>query len=255
MGVTKSGVDKSEEMAMKRTCKLNWKGLPLLGFLLLASTGCRDMVGEAIPPTKQVLPPIQPVSQGSPPGLHVNMAGNDVVVAMIHSTTTVPRNDIWALHSPEQDYDVRARNEQIFSTKGGLWPTLFTPKPEFIEIDQIEPQPFRRLAGVLVGDSVMAIIDMGDGSPMQVIRPGMQIPNSPWKVISIDEEKATLHRNGNKRPKDIVVRLQGPVSPGFNPSPGIGNAPNPGGNPGGPPARGRGSKTGGAVGGGGGGIQ
>jgi hypothetical protein len=60
----------------------------------------------------------------------------------------------------------------------------------------------------------MAIIDMGNNTPMQLIRPGMQIPNSPWKVISINEDEAVLRRSGNKRPKEIVVRLQGPIAPG-----------------------------------------
>jgi hypothetical protein len=129
---------------------------------------------------------------------------------------TVARPDAFALSTPEQDYDTRAQNEIVFSRANGgqFWPASFVPKVEAVTVEVVEPQPFRRLAGVLIGDSVMAIIDMGNGSPMQLIRPGMSIPNSPWKVKSIDQEKAVLIRGGNKLPKEIIVRLQGPLSSG-----------------------------------------
>jgi bifunctional DNA-binding transcriptional regulator/antitoxin component of YhaV-PrlF toxin-antitoxin module len=78
------------------------------------------------------------------------------------------------------------------------------PADEVAEV--IEPQPFRRLAGIMVGDSVLAIIDMGDGN-LQIVRPGQQIPGTEWTVASIDEEKAVLRRSGNKKPKEVVVPL------------------------------------------------
>jgi hypothetical protein len=68
-------------------------------------------------------------------------------------------------------------------------------------IPVVEPQPYRRLSGIVVGDSVLALIVMGDGAGPQIIRPGLRIPNSPWRVISIDEEQAVLRRDGDVLPR------------------------------------------------------
>ena len=240
MSVTHLKLEKSEKMAMQRTRNFKRMGWPLLGVLSIVAAGCHTDTGTYTPPQQQKLTVPPPVAVGNPPGLPVASSKlEDVVPGLVASYTPVPRSDIFALHEDEADYDVRARNERIVQTTGGFFGQLFTPKIESVQVDQVEPQPFRRLAGVLVGDSVMAIIDMGNNSPMQVIRPGMQIPNSPWKVISIDEDKAVLVRGGNKLPKKIVVRLQGPaVSSPVNFGPGIGGGnpnPNPGGNGGNPP--------------------
>lgn len=78
---------------------------------------------------------------------------------------------------------------------------------------QYVQEPDRRLAGVMIGDTVSALIDMNDGSPMQIIRPGSTVKGpggqDAWVVVSIDEEKAVLQRIDKKiRPAYIVVRLQ-----------------------------------------------
>jgi len=257
MTVTETNLNKSEELNMRLKNNLKRTALPILGLALLPATGCRDVVGESAAPQKQVLPPPEAVAQGNPPGLPVRLGGPEMIGPFLGSYTTVARNDPWRLHDNEAEYDIKAKNEKTFAVTGGFFPPRFVPKIETVEIDQIEPQPFRRLAGVLVGDSVMAIIDMGNGAPMQVIRPGMQIPNSPWKVMSIDEQKAVLHRSGNKRPKDVVVRLQGPaVSSGGG---GQGTAPGGAGrrtNPQAPGDTGVPTRPGGRqIGGGGGGIS
>ena len=223
MSVTQTSLKKSEKMTMPRTLNLTRIGWPILGMALLAVTGCHDEVGEFGGPEKQILPPAEKVAQGNPPGLPVAMGSAPEIQTVLNSYVTVNRPNPWQLHDDEAGYDVKAKNERIFAQTGGFFPPSFVPKIETVQVDEVERQPFRRLAGVLVGDSVMAIIDMGDGSPMQVIRPGMQIPNSPWKVMSIDESNAVLHRNGTKRPKDVVVRLQGPaVSSGGGFAPGGG---------------------------------
>ena len=263
MGVTRKQIEKSEEMAMQQKWNLNQIGLPALGMLLLGVTGCHQVVDDVPPPKAYHFTTPPPIAIGNPAGLPVDPAKQSDIVAVFNpQQKTVTRPDVWALSPLEQDFDTRARNEKIFATTGGTWPTLFQEKPEAVQVDTIEPQPFRRLAGVLVGDSVMAIIDMGDGSPMQVIRPGMQIPNSPWKVISIDEEKAVLRRSGNKRPKEIVVRLQGPAAGGAgNFTAPTGNQggnpanPNPGQGGNRPPRRGGGGGGKSGVGGGAGGID
>jgi hypothetical protein len=101
------------------------------------------------------------------------------------------------------------------------------------------------LAGVLVGDTVSAIIVMEDGST-HLIKPGMRIPNSPWRVLSIDEEKAVLRRAGTVKPTQIIVRLETP--PGGVPT-GGGGGRGPGGAPGNPGgAGGAGGRPGGGLG-------
>lgn len=258
MSVTKSSLNKSERLRMLKNRSWNRVGLPMASLAMLAAAGCHDVVGQSAAPQKQVFPTPEPVFIAAPAGLPVGPAPADSAYKLIHSQTTVTRPDAFRMHDFEEGYDIKARNEKIVQTTGGSWPSFFVPKPEIVQVETVEPQPFRRLAGVLVGDSVMAIIDMGNNTPMQVIRPGMQVPNSPWKVVSIDEEKAILRRTGNKRPKEIIVRLQGPQ---VRSNPGNVTAPsNPGGGGGGQaPGRrggnGNGSSGRGGKGGGAGGID
>lgn len=92
-----------------------------------------------------------------------------------------------------------------------------------VNLTPLEAQPDRRLAGVLVGDTVTALIDMGDGSGIIAVRPGQIIePAKEWQVYSIDEEKAILRRTNKRvRPEFVVVRL-GPNLTGGAPGDGGG---------------------------------
>ena len=237
------------------------------GLILLAGAcaavglgGCAVTPVADVPPAKtfhgppQKIPSVE-VTAGTP----VRQGDNSMIIADYKAFKVTARPDPFALRPFEQEHEAKENNERIFATTGSFFGPLFVPKPESVQVERVEPQPFRRLAGVLVGDSVIAIIDMGDGSPMQVIRPGMQIPNSPWRVVSIDSDKAILRRSGFVKPTEVVVRLQ---SPAFNGGPaaqptGQGQAPGQGGQqqqpPGGGGRFGRGG--GGAAGGGGGGIN
>jgi len=138
-----------------------------------------------------------------------------------------PRKDPFEMKPYEKNYDVEQNTMRLVSTYGPF-DSLFTPP---VETDRtppiIEDQPYRRLAGVVVGDSVLAIIDMGNGTT-ELIRPGQQIPNSEWKVVSIDQDKAVLRRGGTALPHEVTVRLESP--PG-----GVGSS---GSTFGGPPGRG-----------------
>jgi len=124
------------------------------------------------------------------------------------------RGDPFLLTSEEAAYDRQQNTERVLGTMGG-WTTEYeAPAEESKEVVPDEPQPYRRLAGIVVGDSVLAIIDMGDGRAATIIRPGMKIPNTEWTVVSIDEDKAVLHRDGPVGPHTISVRLESPP-PGF----------------------------------------
>ncbi len=142
------------------------------------------------------------------------------------------RPDPFALTGLERQYDIKQTSYRVFAGPGFF--NEFTPEPPpDTTPPALEPQPYRRLSGIVVGDSILGIIDMGNGTPPQVIRPGQQIPNSEWKVVSIDEEKAVLRRGGNVLPKEIVVRLESPPGGAFG---GGGNNPPQGGQgQGGPP--------------------
>lgn len=245
----------SMKMGMDEQSKVSRALWLVAGALFLCATGCRDMVGDVPTPKQFKGPKPQMVTNSAKAGVAVPQGDVSLVRKDIEALRVTPRADPFALQQQENQYEVKENNERIFATEGSFFDSLFVPKEDTVFIEQSEPQPFRRLAGVLVGDSVMAIIDMGDGSPMQVIRPGMQIPNSPWKVVSIDQDKAVLRRSGNVKPKEVVVRLQSPAFGGSQPGQGGGGDPGSGG--GGNPGGGQGGKfgNGGGAGGGGGSIS
>lgn len=194
------------------------------GLAALAVSGCHNEVEDVNPPAPVHYPPVGTTQTTAVAGVPVQNPGPaSLVTALIQSYQPHSRIDPWALTREEISFEAKERNARVFATTGNYFPAVFVPQVERTTIVTQEPQPYRRLAGVLVGESVMAIIDMGDGRPMELIRPGMQIPNSPWRVISIDEEKAVLRRSGNKLPKEIVVRLETPafapgtIAPGEQP--------------------------------------
>lgn len=132
------------------------------------------------------------------------------------------RKDPFELTKSEAEFETDQTGQRAFNDLGG-YQLDYVPHPPVEVVPVIEEQPYRRLAGVVVGDSVLAIIEMGDGSE-KIVRPGEKIPGTDWTVVSIDQEKAVLHRDGNVLPHDITVRLE-------TPRPGTQNY-NPGGGPG-----------------------
>jgi len=157
------------------------------------------------------------------------------------------RSDPFALLPEERVYDSEQSNARLTAEMGGFG-TYFTPPEEAPDEQEItEPQPFRRLAGIILSDGVIGLIEMEDGRVYEV-RPGTKIPNSEWTVLSLNAEQAVLVRAGSRLPKRIIVRLQGrpegaqpDQNPGSvpggagGPPPGVGGPPGgfPGGGPGG----------------------
>ncbi|MBN9500394.1 MAG: hypothetical protein BGO01_03440 [Armatimonadetes bacterium 55-13] len=150
-----------------------------------------------------------------------------------HGQSFASRTDPFALMAEEKAFEVSQSSERLLADSGFSFD--YEEPEQKDDTPVLEPQVYRRLAGVIVGESVLALIDMGDGRPLEIIRPGQRIPNSEWTVVSIDDEKAILRRNGNKLPRQIVVRLE---SPPFNPNQGGGAPGGPNGGPGGAPGRG-----------------
>ncbi len=165
------------------------------------------------------------------------------------------RHDPFALTQYETAFETNQTGERAFNDLNG-YQMDYVPNIQDDPVPVLEPQPYRRLAGVVVGDSVLAIIEMGDGSDAQIVRPGQRIPNTEWTVVSIDQEKAVLRRDGDKLPKEITVRLETPKpgTPGYNAG-GAGGFQGGAGFPGGPgggfPGGGGGGPSRGKAGGGG----
>jgi len=196
----------------------------------LAIVGCGG--GEEAPVTSSTPPAIKdPVlNLSADAGVEVTQGTDPKTLdSLIASRSFGRRSDPFALKPGERGFERQQETLRLFGETGGFG-VEYTPPVERdpAQEEVVEPQPYRRLAGVVVGDSVLAIIDMGDGSPAQIIRPGQQIPNSEWRVVSIDQDKAVLRRSGNRRPRQVVVRLE---SPPAGVGGGIGA---PGGFPGGP---------------------
>jgi hypothetical protein len=235
-----------------------------LGAICLAAVGCG---GDEPGPMPDPLPPPAggtPTVGGTAPtgalpvGTPVvtNMPGIPVAAVadpdkifkaegqLVASRYGAARRDPFALKAPERSYEVEQNSARLLNDMGS-WSVMYTPpaeKPPAAGLIQ-DPQPYRRLSGIIVGDSINAILDSGDGSPV-IIRPGMRVPNTEWTVVSIDEEKAILRRTGNKVPRQITVRLESPP-PGMGGG-NTGGAPGgPSGPPGGPPGPGNGMGPGG----------
>jgi len=131
-------------------------------------------------------------------------------VAMNEAAKYQHRADPFTLTAEEQAYDKAQEAERVMASMGGMTVEYDLPPEKTDDVAPQEPQPYRRLAGVVVGDSVLALIDMGDGRGLKVIRPGMKVPDTEWTVVSIDEDKAVLTREGPNAPHRVVVRLESP---------------------------------------------
>lgn len=122
------------------------------------------------------------------------------------SKSFASRPDPFALHPNERAFDRDQASERIFDSTG--FTVSFEPPVDNTPLPTVEAQPYRRLAGVIVGDSVLALIDMGDGQGLKLIHPGQVI--NGWTVASIDSEKAVLRRSGTTLPHEVIVRLESP---------------------------------------------
>jgi len=204
--------------------------LALGSYAAFAAFGCAslqkpypDMTSAKPDPIVKTADDFRP---NSPAGLPVSTPPNGG--ALWASLTTgrafSTRPDPFALQSKERAFDQQQMAEKLYADKG-FYNQEFHPEPDVAIIPTEEPQPYRRLAGVIVSDSIMALIDMGDGQ-LQLIRPGQVI--NGWTVVSIDGEKAVLGREGNVLPHRVIVRLELPSTGGGGTGGGTGGGNGPG---------------------------
>ncbi len=154
------------------------------------------------------------------------------------------RKNPFALNADEAAFDRQQAAEKIVLDGGQIGELYELPPDTLPQVEPVEPQPYRRLSGILIGDSVLAILEQGNTST--IVRPGQMLPGTDWKVISIDQNRAILHRVGsNRAPREVEVRLEIGF-PSQSSAPGGGNN----GTPNNPPAGGgnKGSANGGAAG-------
>ena len=225
--------DRKNLMGMVK--RANWMaGMALLGAVALVGCNSPD-----VPPAQPTAPtiPDEPMALTSTAGVPLTAAATPVDIKTVASSKRFEyRADPFALKSSERQYETEQEGLRVFGELGGFT-VQFTPKEEeAVQQDFPEPQPYRRLAGIVVGDSILALIDMGDGKGLQIIRPGQTIEGSEWRVASIDSEKAVLVRSGTRTPRRIIVKLEAPA---FGTTPSGGGAGFPGaGFPGGRPSGG-----------------
>lgn len=94
------------------------------------------------------------------------------------------------------------------------------PKEEEGE-DVLPPQPYRRVAGIMWGQSVAAIIETQGDLP-RVVKPGDSIDG--MRVARIEPNQVVLSTLG-KRPQEITVKLGAPITPVQRTFPGVGGMP------------------------------
>lgn len=156
------------------------------------------------------------------------------------------RRNPFALFGEEQAFETRLRYDIILSKQTPSYslqvaPPVETTPPEAVPL---EPQPYRRVAGVFFGDTIRAVIIMEDGKSY-FVSPGARL--GEWTVVSIDADEVVLRREG-KLPREVRVRLEsapptgapGGAQPGGTQPSGGGRAPGaqPGGGGGGGAATG-----------------
>lgn len=107
-----------------------------------------------------------------------------------------------------------------------------TYKPKEEE-DILPPQPYRRVAGIMWGQSVAAIIETQGDLP-RVVKPGDTLDG--MRVARIEPNQVVLSTLG-KKPREIAVKLGAPITPVQRAVPGAGMPGYPGypGMPGMPP--------------------
>ena len=247
---------------------MNMKSMLIRSFGLVAcvaAVGCMDANKFNAPEATQMSVDAKVKKEApieSPAGIAIMPPAANVPLwtQLIHSHNFSARPDPFALEPKEINYERDQTTQRLFSSGLSPWSYEFDAEEAPPVLPEPEPQPYRRLAGIIVGDSVLALIDMGDGK-LQLIRPGQDIDG--WHVESISAEgpsgtaEAILTRSGNRLPHRITVRLEEPPLGGGSPGGGGGGGNNnnggpsrPGGGPGLPGGKGGGPGLPGGKGGG-----
>lgn len=116
------------------------------------------------------------------------------------------RPDAFALMRSEARFETSQQGERLFGDVGGWNPKFYNEPPPVQDPHEIpeQPQPPRRVVGILLGEGASALIQMEDGKVYDV-RPGSRV--GEWTVLSITYDRVVLSRGGNVRPHEVTVVL------------------------------------------------
>ncbi|MCG9895720.1 MAG: hypothetical protein MH204_09615 [Fimbriimonadaceae bacterium] len=207
-------------------------GLTLLSGMILV--GCAPEFPAVTAPEARA-PADQTVEVTAEAGLPVTADATLDVIKVAQTMDFGSRPNPFGLLAREVNFDRSQMAARLLNDGGGFITEY--EEPDFTTAEPIPvriPVPNWRLAGVLVGESVVALLDTG----VQVIeiRPGTRIDGTNWIVIAIDEETATLRNTEDVLPKEITINLQsqlfglpGAGAPAGGPPGGPGNEFGPGG--------------------------
>jgi hypothetical protein len=132
-------------------------------------------------------------------------AGPDIFT-LARASSFGARSNPFALLGSEIAFDRNQTAARIIDETGGFR-SDFTPQPD-VEEESVKEQveyPNWRLAGVIVGDAVIALLDMG--TRVVEIRPGAPVTETEWICISIDNDSAVLRHRRDVTPKEVTIFL------------------------------------------------
>lgn len=207
--------------------------LPALAIMIV---GCKTgPQPSSIPPaTAGTAAPVTDLVLSAEAGVEVaRPAGAPDLITVANTMGFATRLNPFALLTRESNFNREQVAERIISEAGG-WTVAFEEPDELPVGEEVrrEPAPLWRVSGILIGDTVSALLDTGAAT--YDLRPGMRVPGTPWTVFSIDEERVVLRREGNVLPREVSVPLGGPLTGSGLPAAGGGQQGG-GFGPGGPP--------------------
>lgn len=200
----------------------------------LLLTGCADPLAALEEPTSGVAKKIEEIKPSADAGVDKDVSKSmspDRLKGLIASTAAYGfRDNPFALSADELKFDESQASERFLAEQGHFPNSFELPEDKEDVVVQEEPQPYRRISGIVIGDAVYAILE--ENGQSRIIRPGMQIPETNWVVVSINRDEVKLRRSGNVSPNEVTVRLE-VAPPGVSTGSGLGGPP-PGGGRGGP---------------------
>ena len=184
-------------------------GLSFGALVLLAASGCQK---DNITYTGLTsVTPTEPSPDLDAPGTVMEATPALVNPTRLASTKTYGvRSNPFALLGVERTFHLSQQTEKFLADFGG-WEPFDVPEIFREPPPEVLPLPQWRLSGVIIGNGVLALLDTG--RDVYEIRPGMTIPDTEWRVASIDSERAILVRD-NAVPSEFYVELQGIIGGG-----------------------------------------
>jgi hypothetical protein len=209
-----------------------------LSALAMIMVGCQtgNKASSITPATAGTAAPVTDLVLSAEAGIEVaRPEGAPDLITVANTMGFATRLNPFALLARESSFNREQVAERIISDAGG-WTIAFEEPDELPIGEEVrrEPAPLWRVSGILIGDTVSALLDTGAAT--YDLRPGMRVPGTPWTVFSIDEERVVLRREGNVLPREVSVPLGGPLTgsglPAQGGQPPAGGGFGPGGNPG-----------------------